>query len=155
MSDTSIALQIKLPLLQTRPKSRPHLPPAMAAKMWQPGAPSPNPNGRPKGPSITTKIMTLLHQIGANGKSNDEVIADTLLSLATRKDFRATKAIEMIWDRVDGPVKQVIDVHKTQFSGDYKDLLDFMESAGQGPQDVIDTTISQVSKELTNDIDEL
>lgn len=77
---------------------------------WQPGQ-SGNPKGRPKGLSITTLLHQLLDKLAPGTQLS---IAEALTNVAVREamkgDFRFFKEI---WDRVDGPVAQKLEVEGT------------------------------------------
>lgn len=67
-----------------------------------------NPNGRPKRPSLTTKLREALADYeSSTGKAFDELLVNRLLKEAIEKgDMRA---IHMIWERMDGKVPQGLE----------------------------------------------
>ena len=80
------------------PNSRSNLRP------WQKGDPSPNPKGRPKGTSISTRLRELVE--GDEGKVAD-AIAKACIKAALRGDHRFVKEI---MDRLEGKVKDKVEV---------------------------------------------
>lgn len=82
---------------QEQPKNR---------KPWhfQPGQ-SGNPGGRPKGTSLTSELRRWAEE-------NKASIVEAIAHLITKKhDIRA---IEFLFDRVDGPLKQNLDLTSTE-----------------------------------------
>jgi hypothetical protein len=71
---------------------------------WKKGEPSPNPKGRPKGPTAQTELMKMLGKkvwvTGSDGrrvqKSFDAVIAHKLLERAVNGDFAAIKLVTQV-----------------------------------------------------------
>ena len=76
-------------------------------KNWFRPGKSGNPTGRPKGSiNLTSRLKKQLRE---NPEQANAIIAN-LIALASDGDFRALNAIKVILDRVDGPVKQKVEV---------------------------------------------
>ena len=73
---------------------------------FKPGK-SGNPGGRPKGTSITARILQMLADVekGDDKRTGAEIIADTMIARAKAGDH---KFVSIILDRSDGPVEQKI-----------------------------------------------
>jgi hypothetical protein len=85
----------------TAKKGGPGNPDKIKPHQWRKGQPSPNPKGRAKGESLTTKIRNVLTEPDADhGTKADKLIA-TAVTLAQTGDFRFFKEII---DRLDGKV---------------------------------------------------
>jgi len=80
---------------------RAQLTPAMVAKKWKKGEPSPNPSGRPKRQPIEEALLkTLTHEEAL-------LIAKAIIKVAKRGNV---KAFDSIADRVDGKVPQAVQL---------------------------------------------
>ena len=86
-----------------RPKRNPadHL----ASYRWKPGE-SGNPNGRPKGRSITAHLRDALADLDAEGQEAAQAIARVLVTLAAGGDVAAAK---VVLERTEGRVAQPIE----------------------------------------------
>jgi len=73
---------------------------------FKPGV-SGNPNGRPKGKTIAGIIREKIEQADENGKTKIDKLADILINKAMDGDF---KALELIWNYMDGKPDQKIDL---------------------------------------------
>ena len=86
------------------------------AKPFRPGQTG-NPNGRPKGKSISTLLSELLEKkvkdVDGEERTRAEIIALKLLGKATNAktvDNSVLKAIEQILDRSEGKAKQTVNL---------------------------------------------
>jgi len=122
------------PSKSLRPDPNTH--PIMKAHQYKPGQ-SGN-AGRKY--SLVSKLLELVERRRPDGKTEGEVIAETLVCLAQKEDFRATTAMAMVMDRVDGPVKQLIDVRKTQITLDVDSLDELAYLAGTLQSEPIEIT---------------
>lgn len=71
---------------------------------WKKGQPSPNPNGRPKGKTLTEMLRLLLDKVGEearDGETYTERIAKVFVHEALKGKFPFAKEII---DRIDGKV---------------------------------------------------
>lgn len=115
--------------------SLPPIPEYPNLRPWKKGQ-SGNPEGKP---SLVKLLKKYVGELTADGKTNGQKIVENLVSLAQKDDFRATTAAGMVMDRVDGPVKQQIEV-KRSFSFDINLLTDGMMGQGILDDEVIDVT---------------
>lgn len=74
-----------------------------------------NPNGRPPVKnSISDILREALEQVGPDGKSHKQAIADRLIDIGRNgEDKDAVGAVKYIFDRLDGSPKQTIDAEVT------------------------------------------
>jgi Family of unknown function (DUF5681) len=84
-------------------------------KPWhfQPGQ-SGNPGGRPKGTSLTSELRNWAQE-------NNKSVIDAVAFLVVEK--RDIRAIEFLFDRVDGPLKHNLDLTSTE------SVLDMLRTA--------------------------
>lgn len=87
------------------------LTPEMEARKWKPGQ-SGNPGGVPRGRSLTAVLRELLEQIprGDTAKLKERIVK-ALLDKALRGD---TRALDLIFERSDGKVKEELEVTEIQ-----------------------------------------
>ena len=73
-----------------------------------------NPNGRPKGPSLTTRLRELLEKNTINGKPIEDgqqvadLLASVIINMALKGDFRF---VDLVINRVDGKVRDEVTVN--------------------------------------------
>ena len=82
------------------------VPPHLRDYVYKPGQ-SGNPRGRPKGTGLTDRLRRLLFEED-DGLAADLLVAN-LTEAAKANEPWAIKALAMVFDRVEGPVKQEID----------------------------------------------
>lgn len=82
----------------------------ITGKGFRPGQ-SGNPNGRPKGRSLTARLRTIIGRETKDGKDYGDLVMEVLVKAALKGDM---KAMGYILDRVDGKLAQPI---KQEISG--------------------------------------
>jgi len=84
---------------------------------WKPGC-SGNPGGGPRGPSLTMVLRRLAHEIIDWEGMGKVERAEALAAVIWRKALAGDRYfVAMVLDRVDGPVKQVVE-NTQSISGD-------------------------------------
>lgn len=87
--------------VETPQKRRRTLPPALRERLWKPGQ-SGNPSGRPR--KITNHVEKLLSAKLPNDKRQRTYLQALAEEALKRAIKRSDKALEQIWDRVEGRV---------------------------------------------------
>lgn len=89
-----------------------------------------NPDGRPKGKTITEVVRARAEAMGDDGKPLKEKLADVLITMAMNGDLRA---LELIWNYLDGKPKQEIDIGDTsEIEGMRNELNDLIKNVKTG-----------------------
>jgi len=92
-------------------------------KQWKPGE-SGNPKGRPpKNVSITSLVKEILEQEGAQGKTNAQLIAEAMVTLAKDPNKRGfVPALKEVLERIEGKVPDKHEIETGDISIVYKQV---------------------------------
>ena len=74
-----------------------------------------NPAGRPRTRGLLNALKTAIQEVGTDGRSVEEQLADALIEEALRGTHRLP-AIQTIFDRLEGRPRQQIEINRDQFA---------------------------------------
>lgn len=80
---------------------------------WRKGQPSPNPGGRPRTRLLSEALRSMLGKVNPDdpkGRTNAEIIAATLIKIASSENRSTVAAGAEICDRLEGRARQRLEV---------------------------------------------